>query len=50
VERVNKSCRSVESDAKYEGEWHPETNLPDGHGVQAWADGARYEGSWKDGK
>jgi hypothetical protein len=32
----------------YTGEW--KGNVRHGHGVQIWPDGAKYEGSWENGK
>jgi hypothetical protein len=35
----------------YEWRWYQRDNaMPDGRGTYAWADGARYEGGWKDGQ
>jgi hypothetical protein len=34
--------------AKYEGDWRDDKQ--DGHGVETWPDGARYEGNYVMGK
>jgi hypothetical protein len=34
----------------YEGWWSDHQNCPHGHGTYTWANGVKYEGSWKEGR
>lgn len=45
-----KPLSSLENGARYEGEWNTTTNEREGKGIQVWADGSMYEGTWKNSK
>lgn len=44
---VMKGWRTLESGAKYNGEWDANTGLRHGKGTQIWPDGSRYDGYWR---
>eukprot|EP00826_Nyctotherus_ovalis_P042995 TRINITY_DN4494_c0_g1_i7.p1 TRINITY_DN4494_c0_g1~~TRINITY_DN4494_c0_g1_i7.p1 ORF type:complete len:220 (-),score=73.29 TRINITY_DN4494_c0_g1_i7:57-716(-) len=48
--RELRELQAEDNEAQYYGFWNTSTNLKDGNGVIVWADGSRYDGTWKDGK
>jgi len=48
LKREQRAEYTYKSGAKYTGEWVGE--LRDGHGVQVWPDGGRYEGQFREDK
>lgn len=48
--RETRDSVTLENGARYQGEWHLDTNVRQGKGVQVWPDGSMYEGYWADNK
>jgi hypothetical protein len=44
---IMKGWRTLESGAKYNGEWDANNGLRHGKGTQIWPDGSRYDGYWR---
>ncbi len=40
----------LENGTVYSGQWDPKSCNKEGHGVQIWQDGSKYEGQWVNGK